>query len=295
MTADHITARDGARLAFNRAGPRGADVPRIGLIHSLALDASVWDDVIAELAVEADLVAIDCRGHGRSSRSAVPYTIEMFGDDIADIFDHLGWDNAIVAGCSMGGCVAQAFAARHPDRVRGLLLIDTTAWYGQDAPAEWRKRAERAKAEGLASMAEFQVTRWFGDRFRREHPARVMDAMNVFAANNIECYAATCEMLGKVDLRSSLAEFLFPVAIVVGEEDYATPVQAARDLQAAIPDASLTILPAARHLTPIECPKAIAGEIRTLIERAGSHGKPESRMISGRIDPKSESASKSKS
>lgn len=272
-TTDHIRARDGARLAFLRAGPRGADVPRIALIHSLALDASVWDDVVAELEAEADVVAIDCRGHGRSSRSVGPYTIEMFGDDIADVLDHLGWDDAIVAGCSMGGCVAQAFAARHPERVRALLLIDTTAWYGEDAAAEWRKRAQRAKAEGLASMAEFQVTRWFGDRFRQENPARVMDAMNVFAANNIECYAATCEMLGQVDLRSNPAEFRFPVAIVVGEEDYATPVQAARNLQAAIPDASLTILPAARHLTPIECPEAIVGEVRTLIERAGSCGK----------------------
>ncbi|MGO7939546.1 alpha/beta fold hydrolase, partial [Rhizobium ruizarguesonis] len=89
-------------------------------------------------------------------KPAGPYDIERFGDDIADLMGELGWSDAVVAGCSMGGCVAQAFAARHPELVRAMLLIDTTAWYGANAPAEWRVRAAKARSEGLASMAEFQ-------------------------------------------------------------------------------------------------------------------------------------------
>ncbi len=76
-----------------------------------------------------------------------------------------------------GGCVAQAFAAAHPHRVEGLLLVDTTDWYGPDAPATWRERAAVARRDGLAGMAAFQTTRWFGDDFREAYPETVQAAM----------------------------------------------------------------------------------------------------------------------
>lgn len=264
--------RDGVRIAFRRTASRQEKVLRIVLVHSLALDASVWDEVIPELAPAAEVLAIDCRGHGRSDKAAGPYTVELFADDLADVLDHVGWREAVIAGCSMGGCVAQAFAARHETRVRGLVLIDTTAWYGADAPAEWRKRAATAKAEGLTGMAAFQTTRWFGDRFRSERPERVTAAMEVFTANDLDCYAATCAMLGDADLRAALAGFHWPVSVIVGEEDYATPVAAAQSLQAAIPGATLQVLPGARHLTPIECPDVIARAIGSLTETAFASG-----------------------
>lgn len=271
---DHgfVRTRDGVRIAFRRTAGRRENAPRIALIHSLALDASVWDEIIPKLATRAEVLAIDCRGHGRSDPAAGPYTVEMFADDLADVLDHAGWRDVVVAGCSMGGCVAQAFAARHPQRVRGLALIDTTAWYGPDAPTEWRKRAATAKAEGLAGMAAFQTTRWFGERFRADQPDRVKAAMEVFRDNDLDCYAATCAMLGDADLRPWLAGFHYPVSVIVGEEDYATPVAAARSLQAAIPGATLLVLPGARHLTPIECPEAIAEAIGSLAGTAFASG-----------------------
>src|SRR3954452_959268 len=186
------TVADGARIAFRRMGVKATGAPRIVLIHSLALDASVWDGVAPKIAEQAEVLTYDCRGHGRSDRPAGPYTIEMFASDLADLLDHAGWQDVIVVGCSMGGCIAQAFAGLYPGRVRGLVLIDTTAWYGPDAPAEWRKRAETARADGLAGLAKFQVTRWFGDQFLSQQPDRANAAMEVFLANDITCYAATC-------------------------------------------------------------------------------------------------------
>ncbi len=70
-----------------------------------------------------------------------------FARDLAELFDHVGWQNAVVAGCSMGGCVAQALAGLYPSRVSALGLIDTTAWYGEDAPAQWRERAAAVRCE----------------------------------------------------------------------------------------------------------------------------------------------------
>src|SRR5581483_7917290 len=145
-------------------------------------------------------------------------------DDLAELLDHVGWDVAAVAGCSMGGNVAQAFAAAYPQRVHALGLVDTTAWYGADAAAKFAERADAARARGMRSLIDFQLTRWFSDDFRAAHPDVVKRTFDIFVANDIDCYAASCALLGAADSRAALPAFTMPVAIVVGEEDYATPV-----------------------------------------------------------------------
>lgn len=258
---------DGCPLAY-KVHPTSRAIPlRIVLIHSLALDGSIWDGVVAKLANGAEILTYDCRGHGRSGRPTGPFTTQLFARDLAELLDHIGWSAAAVAGGSMGGCVAQEFAGLYPSRVKALGLIDTTCWYGADAPKAWRERADNARSKGLAGLIDFQVTRWFSDKFRNAYPELVAAATKVFLANDLECYAASCVMLGDADLRHHLQSFRMPVAVIVGEEDYATPIGAARQLHEAIKDSTLTILPGARHLTPIECPDQIASQLLSLIER----------------------------
>lgn len=257
---------DGSTIAYTlHAG--GADDHRIALIHSLALDRGFWGGVVPFLTPHASVLTYDCRGHGRSDRRAASFTTEQFARDLAQLLDHVTWPTAAVAGASMGGCVAQAFAGLYPPRTSALGLIDTTAWYGEQAPREWRERADTARAKGLAGLLDFQVTRWFGERFRAEHPETVTATAAVFAANDIECYAASCAMLGAADLRPYLPSLDMPVSIIVGEEDYATPLAMAQQLRVALPHATLTVLPGARHLTPIECPELIASHLLTLLRR----------------------------
>ena len=244
-----------------------AGAPRLALIHSLALDRSVWDGVVQRLENEVEILTYDCRGHGQSPKTAGPYSAHLFAHDLAEVLDHVGWDAAAVAGCSMGGNVAQAFAAEFPQRTTALGLIDTTAWYGADAPEKFKERAEAAKAKGMRGMIDFQLTRWFSDDFRAAHPDVLKRTTDVFVANNLDCYAAACGLLGNVDSRAALASFRMPVAIVVGEDDYATPVAMAQQLHAALPQSTLTVIPRARHLTPIECPDRIASELRGLLAR----------------------------
>jgi 3-oxoadipate enol-lactonase len=147
-------------------------------------------------------------------------------------------------------------------------LIDTTAWYGAEAPKQWRERAANVRVNGLGGMLDFQLSRWFGDQFRAEHPELVQAAANVFLASDVEAYASTCILLGDADVRPFHAAMKMPVAVIVGEEDYATPVAMARQMHEAIAGSTLAILPGARHLTPIECPERIAAELRALLDRA---------------------------
>ena len=268
-------ARDGTRLAYTLVPSEGRG--RLALVHSLAMDRGFWDGVVPLLRRQADLLVLDCRGHGASGKPAGPYTVELFADDLAAMMDAVGWPSAVVAGASMGGCVSLAFAGRYPERTQALGLVDTTAWYGPTAAEDWEGRAQKALQSGMQALVEFQKTRWFGDRFRAENPARVRRALDVFLANDVAGYAEACRMLGRCDLRAIVPSLAVPVRILVGEEDYATPVAMAEAMHAAIPQSELTVIPAARHFTPIEVPERVAAELAALLAGAAPPPDPTGR------------------
>jgi 3-oxoadipate enol-lactonase len=261
---------DGVNIVFDIYGDC-ASRDRAVLIHSLAMDRAYWRPVAERLARNSVCaIAVDCRGHGTSDKPAGPYAIEAFVADVRGLLDSLAWPRAVIAGSSMGGSVALAFAMEYTDRASGLSLIDTTAWFGPDAAKNWAERADAASERGLASLIDFQLTRWFGEAFRRDHPDVVQSCVETFLANDLEAYAATCRMLGNFDLRADLARLTMPVGILVGEEDYATPPAMAEVMKAGMPHATYRLLPNAHHLTPLERPDEVADEILTVVANAGS-------------------------
>lgn len=253
-------------LAFRVHPAPGPRAPRIALLHSLGLNRSMWDGVVSVLKESAEVLTYDCRGHGRSERRAMPYSVELFARDLAELLDHAGWPSAAVAGCSMGGCVAQAFAAMVPARVTGLGLISTTAWYGPKAAAVWHERAEIAKTQGLRALVDSQLERWFGEAFRKLDDAAAAALVDSLLANDVQCYAAACEMLGATDLRPRLASIATPTAVISGKEDQAEPLKMAKGLHEGIAGSSLVYIPKSRHLTPVEQPKETAGALLDLLE-----------------------------
>jgi 3-oxoadipate enol-lactonase len=265
MAVSRFRARDGAQLAYEVQGRMKHAAPLV-LIHSLAMDHTFWNAIAPAVSEATGVVTYDCRGHGQSDKPAGAYRVEQFADDLADLLDHLGWRSAIVAGASMGGCVALAFAAAYPMRAAALGLFDTTASY--NAPDKWEQRAALAEAKGLEAMLEFQTTRWFTDAFRANRKDVLDAAVAVFLANPARCYAQACRMLGACNLAGALAQLKMPVRIVVGEEDYATPLAMSEALHRGIAGSTLTVIANARHLTPLECPERIIAELQKLLEMA---------------------------
>ena len=260
-----IATRDGARILATRWGrPRPNRAP-IVLLHPLAADRRFWRPVAERLAGMGEGLAIDCRGHGGSDKPPGPYTVELFAHDLAAALDHVGWPAAAIVGTSMGGCVALAFADAYPERVAALGLIDTTAWYGEDAPKVWAERADRALAAGLQDLVAFQQRRWFTDAFRASRPEIVARTVETFLGNDVAAYAESCRMLGACDLRAALPRVKVPTKIIVGREDYATPVAMAEALHRGIAASRLVVIEEGRHLTPVEQPERIAVELASFI------------------------------
>ena len=263
-----FTTRDGTRIVYEIHGDR-ASSKRVAMVHSLAMDHAYWRPVAERLVAEgACAVALDCRGHGASGKPAGPYTVDTFAGDLVDLLDHLGWDKAVIAGSSMGGSVALAVAVNHPERTSGLALIDTTSWYGEDAPKAWAGRASTAIEKGLASLIDFQLTRWFGEDFKTHNPAVVQACVDTFLKNDVAAYEESCRMLGNFDLRHKLGTIKVPTRVFVGEDDYATPPAMAQTLHQGIAGSTYRLLPKARHLTPLEVPDDVAAEISALFRAA---------------------------
>ena len=265
-TLEQAVASDGTRLVY-ALGAAPARAPRLAFLHTLGMDHTLWDAVSQRLAGDAALLRLDMRGHGRSDRTGGPQSAAVFAQDLCSVLDHAGWQDAVVVGSSLGGCVALQFAAEHPHHTTALGLVDTTAWYGPDGPRQWNARARRARQDGLRAMIDFQETRWFSDAFREARPDLVKRCVDIFLRNDVAAFAAISEMLGSFDARSLLHRIEAPVEIIVGEEDYATPVAMAHEMQRALRAGKLTIVPAARHLTQVERPDAVASMLRRLIGR----------------------------
>jgi 3-oxoadipate enol-lactonase len=182
--------------------------------------------------------------------------------DVVEALDTLSLESAHLVGMSMGGSVALTLAGLHPGRVRSLTLADTTAWYGENALPTWAERAEKALSVPRDKQVTFQVDRWFTERFRVDRPAEVKRVVDIFVDTDSEAHAAACQALGHLDARSLLPSVTARTLVLVGAEDYATPPAMAQVLADTIPNASLSVLPALRHLSLVERPE-LAAVLRT--------------------------------
>ena len=152
----------------------------------------------------------------------------------------------------------------YPSRAQGLGLMNTTAYYG--SPESWEERADTARTKGLATMIPMQIQRWVTEGFATANGSLLDRISSVFAANDVDCYAAACALLANVDQRSNMGQLTMPVTIIVGDGDAATPVAMSEQLHAGIPGSKLVILNG-RHLTPIERPAEVADALLELVQR----------------------------
>ncbi|HEY0499188.1 MAG TPA: alpha/beta fold hydrolase [Kutzneria sp.] len=244
-------------LAMRR---RGAGEPLV-LLHPLALSRELWSPLAEALSDQFQVFAFDLRGHGDSGWDGRPFTISDLADDVAVTLDVLDLMSANLLGLSMGGSVAVDFAGRYPERVRSLVLADTTAWYGEEAVEAWAERARKAVAVPRAKQVSFQVDRWFSPEFTAAHPEEVDRVVKIFLRTNSEAHAAASIAMGAMDSRPLLPVITAPTLVLAGQHDYATPPAMARVLADGIAGAELEILPGLRHMSLIEQP-ALADRIR---------------------------------
>ena len=257
---------DDAPVAWREAGTGEVIV----LLHGLGMTRTGWDAVIAPLADRYRCVARDMPGYGASAPLPA-FSLQAAADAAADLIVRLG-GTAHVVGLSLGGMVALQLALRHPERVRSLVLVDSSPAFGLDGtdPEAW-------KAARLAPLLAGARIEDFAEPVLRGvmAPAPAAEAVAAAVASMLRvptsALMATIAALPTHDVRERLGQVAAPTLVVCGELDEETPPAYSELLAAGIPGATLVLIPAAGHLTPFEAPAALArliGDHLSTVENA---------------------------
>ena len=247
---------NGIQLAYDR---RGKGMPLV-LLHGYPLDHHLWDEVIPLLEDTFDVIAPDLRGFGGSTIADSSPTMEDYASDIAGLLDYLGIQKTVIVGHSMGGYVALAFVRLYPDRVTGLGLVSSQVLADPPDRKEGRYKSAKDVAEnGIGSVVATMTPKFTADE-KLQAFARVSMERQQSAAY-IGALKAMAERLDSTPLLSSLK---FPVVIIHGDSDALIPVDRAREVKAALPQAHLVEIHGAGHMPMMESKEKTAEALKYL-------------------------------
>lgn len=272
MTADHASSHDvllhdGHRIFFGIAG----NGPPVALIHGVGTWSDDWLGVIDRFAGRFCTLRYDLRSHGRSGQPPGDYTADDFVADLVALLDHVGIEKTHLAGFSLGGLVAQAFALSHPDRVDRLALISTVAGRTAEERERVMGRLAFIRDEPPVNYFEASASRWFTDAFRAEHPDMMAAKKDVIGRMDTDRYAACYRVLAESDFADDLHRITHPTLVMTGQHDQGSNPRMARLMHERLVNAELIILPHLRHSILLEAPDIVGGILREFFSEADAY------------------------
>lgn len=259
-----INHRIASRVGTLAIADEGAGIPVV-LWPSLFSDHRLYDYVVELLGGTWRTIRIDGPGFGKSDPPTGDVQPEQYADAVIDVLDALEIDRCVMAGCSWGGQVSAHVGVRSPDRVLGVLMMNTPMSPSQGG-----------------HFAEVNGTRWVGNtRFwgkgvarsmlakatHAHHPERVEAFASAFASFDRKAAATTTRtnLTRAAGLGEVLPNLTIPTVILMGAQDSLYPPESAMPIARLAPNARIDVVPGCAHLAPIDAPEAVAAAI----ERVG--------------------------
>jgi 3-carboxy-cis,cis-muconate cycloisomerase len=232
-------------------------LPILVFSNSLGTDYHMWDAVMPFLLPHFQILRYDTRGHGKTSVTLRPYSIELLGNDLIALLDGLNIKKATFCGLSMGGLIGQWLGINHPERLEKLIICNTAAKIGM--VEVWNERIENILKDGTPSIWDATLGRWFTSNFQQEI-AKIATVKSAFLGCNTEGYAACCAAVRDADFRDSIDTITTHTLIIAGKHDPVTTVEHAHFLASKIGNSEVKILKAA-HLSSVECAEDFAAAV----------------------------------
>ncbi|WP_003293558.1 3-oxoadipate enol-lactonase [Stutzerimonas stutzeri] len=246
-------------LNYRFDGPEHA--PVLVLSNSLGTDLHMWDEQIPAFAEHFRVLRYDTRGHGHSSVTPGPYSIEQLGGDVLAMLDGLGIEQFSFCGLSMGGLIGQWLGIHAGARLQRLVLCNTGAKIGTEQI--WNERIASVldgREQAMRAMRDAAIGRWFTPAFSERAEQACKRIADMIAATTPDGYAANCAAVRDADYRGQLGEVRAPTLVVCGTRDPVTTVEHGEFIQANIPGAELVAFEAA-HLSNVEAGAAFTRHV----------------------------------
>ena len=233
--------------------------PPLLLVGGLGGVAAEWGPLLELFAQDYWVIAPDQRGTGRTTHAPEGYSTRQLASDMAELVSHLGLESVHFVGASTGAAIGQHLTLDHPDMVRTLTMAGAFAKF--DVFAARENIVRRALVADLDRTTRYNAYAMllFSQIFTREHPDQVQQWIDdILAVPETSTDRAVLlkrvDMIGAHDTLDQLPNISQPCLVVCGDRDVAAGVPLSREIAAAVPDATLVVLPEAGHLIERERP-----------------------------------------
>lgn len=261
----------GPAIHFTDTGmAEGREVaPTVFFGHGLLFSGWMFHPQIADLSADYRCVTIDWRGQGGSSACADGYDMDTLAADAIALIEDLGIAPVHYVGLSMGGFIGQRIAARRPDLVRSLTLLDTSAGpEDPDKAGQYKLLAAIYRLIGIGPLRKKVLPLMFGPRF-------LADPANQAVIREWERRLGDCRRSGvskavrgvadRASVEAEIGSITAPTLIAVGADDAATPVPKSRRIAELIKGSRLEVIPDSGHTSTLEQPAAVTRLIRDFL------------------------------
>lgn len=264
-------SNEGATIAYSDTGrPAGRpDAPAVFFGHGLLFSGWMFGAQVEALREDYRCITIDWRGQGDSPAARDGYDMDTLSRDAIALIEQLGIAPVHYVGLSMGGFVGQRIAARRPELVRSLTLLDTSA--ERESPrgrVEYPLLASVYPLVGIRPLRKPVEDKMLGPTFRRDPRSKpIVDEWISFLArcdrNGIR--KAVLAVANRSPVTEEIGQIKAPTLVIVGEHDTATPPARARRIASLISGARLEVVPESGHSSTIEQPEAITALLTSFL------------------------------
>ena len=253
---------------------KGKGLPLV-LIHAGYLDRRMWDSQFERFSEKHRVIRYDIRGFGKTSNPQEKYSDS---DDLKELLDHLGIDSAVLLGVSNGGRISLDFAVEHPDRVRGLILMDFgVSGYKGVSPEEdhiWdsftaleERYMNLMKEKRFREAAAIDVDMWTS-QVSHETREILLDMAAENAAKSAE-YAPDLQVSPAPPAFERLDSLRMPILMILGDRDLPGTIMQVKHVHDLLPDSELKVISGADHIPSLSKPEEFDGMVLDFLERIG--------------------------
>lgn len=256
------------KTSYDLVGPETGEV--VVFSHSLAADLGLWaEQVPALLAAGYRVLRTDLRGHGGSTATSAPYTIDQLADDVIEVLDALSIERCHFVGLSIGGMIGQSLGLRYVSRLRSLMLCDTQSESPPDAATFWGPMIDAIdKAGSLEPIADRTMERWLTASYREAHPGRWRQIRDTVAACTPMGYIGCAQAIGNFHFTDRLSTIETPALIACGTQDPRATPEESRRIASLFAHGSYEEFVGAKHVPNVEQADAFN---RVLLQWLGAH------------------------
>ncbi|RYE24527.1 MAG: alpha/beta hydrolase [Sphingobacteriales bacterium] len=243
--------------------------PVLMLVHGFPESNELWREVCDSLSMKYTLLIPDLPGAGGSTFKGEGVSVEGMAESMNEILIAEDIERAVIAGHSMGGYTALAFAEKYPGKLKGLSLVHSFAGADTEEKKETRRKsiALMEKDKGKETFIRQMIPNLFSEAFKEKHPEvlelETENALRLETKAMVSFYNA---MINRPDRAKVLQDAAFPVQIVIGKEDKAIPIDVAAQQSTLSRRTFVEIYTDCAHMGMLEQPQQLTRDLEEFTE-----------------------------